>query len=148
MSISENSVAPSQLETSKDLITGTVTKVNQQSVSIAIDNDIETLEDDLNENTTYKIIKLSNDITHKRIKSALVRLKEANLNERSSRLADVLFLNRDPEQVESAHGVGELKFFNKRLDDSQKDAVKFTFEQKELAIVHGPPGTGISETRS
>lgn len=148
MSISENSVPPSQLDStssSKDLITGTVTKVGQQNISIAIENDIETLEQDLNDNGVYKIIKLSNDITHKRIKTALVSLKEANLNERSSRLADVLFLNREPEQVQSSSFVLEdLKFFNKRLDESQKDAVKFTFQQKDLAIIHGPPGTGMS----
>lgn len=141
MSISENSIPPSQLDTSKSLITGTVTKVGQQNISIAVDNDIETLDDDLNENAVYKIIKLSNDITHRRIKNALVALKEANLNERSSKLADILFLNREPERVNS--DVAGLRFFNKRLDDSQKEAVQFSFEQKELAIIHGPPGTGI-----
>lgn len=146
MSISESSVPPSQLETSKDLITGTVTKVAQQNISIAIENDIETLDQDLNDASTYKIIKLSNDITHKRIKTALVSLKEANLNERSSRLADVLFLNREPEQAQACAIVEDMKFFNKRLDDSQKDAVKFTFQQKELAIIHGPPGTGKTTT--
>lgn len=147
VSISENSVPPSQLETSKDLITGTVTKVAQQSVSIAIENDIETLDQDLNDNSLYKIIKLSNNITHKRIKNALVSLKEASMNERSSKLADVLFLNREPEQAQNAAGFDEMKFFNKRLDESQKDAVKFTFQQKELAIIHGPPGTGYNYIR-
>lgn len=141
VSISENSVPPSALDTAKDLVTGTVTKVGQQSISIAIDNDIETVEDDLNEAQTYKIIKLSNDITHRRIKNALVGLKEANLGERGARLADVLFLEREPERVDSNI---ELNFFNKRLDDSQKEAVTFTFEQKDLAIIHGPPGTGWS----
>lgn len=139
VSISENSVPPSQLNTSNTLITGIITKVGQRNISMAIDNDIETLDDDLNESLTYKIIKLSNDITYKRIKNALVSLKEANLNVRSSKLADVLFLNREPERRDLNV---ELKFFNKRLDESQREAVKFTFEQKDLAIIHGPPGTG------
>ena len=31
----------------------------------------------------------------------------------------------------------DLKFFNKGLDESQREAIKFTFEQKDLAIIHG-----------
>lgn len=121
-----------------------MTKVTPQSVSLAIDNDIETLEEDLNESQVYKIIKLSNSITHKRIKTALVTLKESTINDRASRIADVLFLNREPERNQVSNV--ELDFFNKRLDESQKEAVKFTFEQKELAIIHGPPGTGKTTT--
>lgn len=40
----------------------------------------------------------------------------------------------------------ELEFFNKNLDDSQKEAVTFALSQKELAVVHGPPGTGKTTT--
>lgn len=39
-----------------------------------------------------------------------------------------------------------FKFFNANLDSSQQAAVKFTFEQKDLAIIHGPPGTGKTTT--
>lgn len=38
---------------------------------------------------------------------------------------------------------GQLVWFNANLDESQKQAVEFALRQKELAIVHGPPGTGI-----
>ena len=36
----------------------------------------------------------------------------------------------------------DFQFFNTGLDKSQQEAIKFTFEQKDLAIIHGPPGTG------
>jgi hypothetical protein len=39
----------------------------------------------------------------------------------------------------------EFQFFNNNLDKSQQESVKFTFEQKDLAIIHGPPGTGLNE---
>ncbi|XP_043829131.1 DNA-binding protein SMUBP-2 isoform X2 [Dromiciops gliroides] len=39
-----------------------------------------------------------------------------------------------------------LTFCNRALDMSQKDAVGFALAQKELAIIHGPPGTGKTTT--
>lgn len=39
-----------------------------------------------------------------------------------------------------------LKFYNTALDASQKEAVSFALSQKELAIIHGPPGTGKTTT--
>ena len=107
---------------------------------MAIDSEIESVYEQLRESETYKIIKLCNDVTHKRIKNALINLKEAKLNSRSAHLAQVLFLETRPDQVNTA-GLN-LTFFNQNLDRSQQEAVKFTFEQKDLAIIHGPPGTG------
>lgn len=37
-------------------------------------------------------------------------------------------------------------FYNMALDPSQKEAVSFALAQKELAIIHGPPGTGKTTT--
>ncbi|XP_059006025.1 DNA-binding protein SMUBP-2 isoform X3 [Mustela lutreola] len=39
-----------------------------------------------------------------------------------------------------------LPFCNPCLDASQKEAVSFALSQKELAIIHGPPGTGKTTT--
>ncbi|XP_072495490.1 DNA-binding protein SMUBP-2 isoform X2 [Notamacropus eugenii] len=39
-----------------------------------------------------------------------------------------------------------LTFCNDCLDASQKEAVGFALTQKELAIIHGPPGTGKTTT--
>jgi ATP-dependent RNA/DNA helicase IGHMBP2 len=150
ISISENSVPPSQLNNLKTLITGTVTKVASQSISIAIDNDLENLDDQLNDNDSYKLIKLSNDITYKRIKNALTCLKELRLNTRSAHIYDVLFLKVKPDRISFAQSSelfqSEYHFFNRNLDTSQQNAVRFTFEQKDLAIIHGPPGTGKTTT--
>ena len=161
MSISENGVPIGQLNNLKNVLSGTVTKVTGQSVCVAVDNDIENLDDQTNENEVYKIIKLCNEVTHKRIKNALVRLKEEKINARTSHLADVLFLRVKPDTCNINHlninteltmdengdeAFKGFKFFNKNLDKSQKDAVKLTFEQKDLAIIHGPPGTGKTTT--
>ena len=39
-----------------------------------------------------------------------------------------------------------LKYFNTGLDESQQEAVKFALSQREVAIIHGPPGTGKTTT--
>ncbi len=39
-----------------------------------------------------------------------------------------------------------ILLFQDNLNDSQRDAVRFALLQRELAIVHGPPGTGKTTT--
>ena len=36
----------------------------------------------------------------------------------------------------------DLVWYNTNLDSSQKQAVEFALKQREVAVVHGPPGTG------
>lgn len=45
-----------------------------------------------------------------------------------------------------ASPAGPPVFYNGSLDASQKEAVLFALSQKELAIIHGPPGTGKTTT--
>lgn len=53
-----------------------------------------------------------------------------------------LFLTADS----GASLAAPLSFYNTTLDLSQKEAVSFALAQKELAIIHGPPGTGKTTT--
>ncbi len=144
MSISENGIPLTDLMNEAKLLSGTVTKVTGQSVSVAIDCDLENLDGLLNDNDVYKIIKLANEITYKRIKKALLRVKDSKLSPRSLHMANVLFLDTLPGQAQVKEET--VAFFNKGLDVSQQEAVKFTFAQKDLAIIHGPPGTGKTTT--
>ena len=40
----------------------------------------------------------------------------------------------------------ELEFYNPNLDESQREAVRFALHQREIAVIHGPPGTGKTTT--
>jgi hypothetical protein len=48
--------------------------------------------------------------------------------------------------LQGASSAATLTFYNTALDPSQKEAVSFALAQKELAIIHGPPGTGKTTT--
>ena len=40
--------------------------------------------------------------------------------------------------------IRDLKFTNETLNDSQKEAVRFSLAAPEIALIHGPPGVHIS----
>lgn len=69
----------------------------------------------------------------------------------SAHLIDVLFGNLSPGPPLQIRPFTEGRekpcvFFNPDLDDSQRQAVRFALCQREVAIVHGPPGTGKTTT--
>ena len=69
------------------------------------------------------------------MKSALDCVLNAKLNPLTSHLADIYQAKPSQTQFNDT-----LEFYNKNLDFSQQDAINFSLKQKELAIIHGPPG--------
>lgn len=41
---------------------------------------------------------------------------------------------------------GDVQFIDPTLNDSQKDAIRFALAAKDIALIHGPPGTGKTHT--
>ncbi|KAM9854607.1 DNA-binding protein SMUBP-2 [Aulostomus maculatus] len=122
------------------ITTGIVTKVTQSSISVAFDD----LKDGLSFDTEalYSLLKLANDVTYKRMKKALNVLNGYS-NGPAACLISVLFGEAKPSSQSQPN---EVKFFNSNLDDSQREAVSFALSQRELAVIHGPPGTGKTVT--
>lgn len=58
-------------------------------------------------------------------------------------LMRVLFGHAPPAVVDAAQNV---TFFDNTLNDSQKEAVCFALAAPDLALIHGPPGTGKTYT--
>ncbi|WMT43319.1 AAA domain-containing protein [Paenibacillus sp. D2_2] len=46
------------------------------------------------------------------------------------------------ETPKSVGGFNDVNFFNKRLDENQKDSVKVALNTSSIAVIQGPPGTG------
>jgi DNA polymerase alpha-associated DNA helicase A len=64
------------------------------------------------------------------------RLRESPANSLSS-LARVLLGQIQPSSVSD---LMDVKFIDETLNDSQKDAVRFSLSAPEIALIHGPPG--------
>ena len=52
----------------------------------------------------------------------------------------------DESGTAAIEDVDDLSYFSPTLDASQKEAVVHALRAQELAIVHGPPGTGKTTT--
>ncbi|XP_009890738.1 PREDICTED: LOW QUALITY PROTEIN: DNA-binding protein SMUBP-2 [Charadrius vociferus] len=123
------------------LSTGIVTRVTSKAVTVAFEESRDGMLS-LDRESSYRLLKLANDVTYNRLKKALNALKQYHAGPASD-LINVLFCSSDPSAFSETK---PLKLYNDSLDASQREAVSFSLAQRELAIVHGPPGTGKTTT--
>lgn len=77
---------------------------------------------------------------------------KSNRNIVSSHLVDVLFKASPPAPSHTKWSEAgtlssnDVTFINPTLDNSQKRAVLFALSRRDVAIIHGPPGTGKTTT--
>jgi ATP-dependent RNA/DNA helicase IGHMBP2 len=129
-------------------IRGVVFARNAMTLRVAVDDE-ETVPDD----ETWRIELASDEISRRRQKAAMDRARNVR-RDRLAELRDVLMGRRDPEFVEGAAeqcpsvSEGEtnhsltLGHCQSLLNDSQRDAIALALAAKDVAIIHGPPGTG------
>ncbi|XP_028823165.1 DNA-binding protein SMUBP-2-like isoform X4 [Denticeps clupeoides] len=122
------------------LASGVVTRVTPASVSVAFDESLEGLN--LQADGLFNLMKLANDVTYRRLTSALNSLNKYSGGPASG-LINVLFGYSEPHGSPQQTG---LEFSNRGLDESQREAVAFALSQRDVAIIHGPPGTGKTTT--
>ncbi|MGH0138743.1 UNVERIFIED_CONTAM: hypothetical protein FKN15_017570 [Acipenser sinensis] len=122
------------------LATGVVTRVTQSFLSVAFDKSSDGLS--LDNEGPFNLLKLANDVTYKRLKNALNSLNQYSAGP-ASNLIGVLFGYSEPSPCQETK---TLNLYNSSLDELQKEAVCFSLSQRELAIIHGPPGTGKTTT--
>jgi superfamily I DNA and/or RNA helicase len=113
---------------------------SQQGVVSARRRDfIEVSVDDWPEGDRFRLDLAADEITRKRQTAALRVIEKAG--GRTGQLRDVLLGEREPRFSE----VSELEFATS-LNSSQQEAVRFALASQDLAIIHGPPGTGKTTT--
>ncbi len=81
-------------------------------------------------------------VTFERAERAIGAFLAAPRGSAAERLADVLFGEREPSFGDEA----ALSFFDGALEDAQRDAVALAVRALDVALVHGPPGTGKTRT--
>ena len=126
------------------LAEGVVTRVEEDSITVVLQ---EGSEEDLEGSGTLRLEKVANEVTYRRLKQTLKDLEgQPSPGEGLRRIA---FEGLEP-RVQADPGVAETAgpteggacFANAGLDESQQRAVRLALGSKDLALVHGPPGTG------
>nr|XP_029507710.1 DNA-binding protein SMUBP-2 isoform X1 [Oncorhynchus nerka] len=125
---------------SSQVCTGVVTRISQSAVTVACEDSPDGLN--LDTDALYNLMKLANDVTYKRMKKALNTLNGYSSGPAAD-LISVLFGYSEPGSISQPN---DLSFLNSGLDESQRQAVSFALSQREVAVIHGPPGTGKTTT--
>jgi superfamily I DNA and/or RNA helicase len=80
---------------------------------------------------------LGSDATYQRMRKALVTASESRRS-RLSTLREIFLGETSPLKSR----IPKIRFFNEGLNEYQQEAVKRALSADDVALVHGPPGTG------
>jgi superfamily I DNA and/or RNA helicase len=116
---------------------GIVTRLQADTIQIAL----QTWMDSESEAATFRLERAGDEISRQRMRQAMETACEA----RNSRLADLrdILLGISPACYQTT---AYFAPFNSGLNSSQLEAVRFALSAEDLAILHGPPGTGKTTT--
>lgn len=128
------------------IATGIVKYITDESIGVSFE-DISSFSQE--DGVLYTLVKLTNDITYSRLKSGLKDIIQTT--KPGKVLVELLFgksncLERQALSPLMLNSQGEFRYINVNLHADQKEAVKFALEMKNLAVIHGPPGTGKTTT--
>ncbi len=93
---------------------------------------------DLDDARRLRLDASNDEIARRRQHAALARTQVA-AHDRLADLRDVLLARRLPEFTADA---APPTWLNRGLDESQQAAIQFALGARDVAVIHGPPGTG------
>lgn len=116
---------------------GIVCRRDMASLDVAVAE----LPESEHDRPTYRLDVSSDEIARQRQTAALAEAKRAERG-RLMQLRDVLLGVRPPKFEPSK----QLAILDMGLNESQRSAVEFALTAGDVAIIHGPPGTGKTTT--
>lgn len=114
---------------------GVVTSRTAGRLVVALDDDIP------GEGGALSVSRAPDEVSMDRLRAALARVSSAG-PDRVGRLRDVA-AGELPAEVAD---IAEPDWINQGLNESQKSAVRLAMGARDIALVHGPPGTGKTTT--
>jgi superfamily I DNA and/or RNA helicase len=112
---------------------GVISAIDGKTVSVAFD----TLPAGIERPITWRLDLAYDEAVTQRQLNAMKTARRAE-RDRLAELRDVLLGRQQPRFEE----VGDPIEFDPRLNESQRDAVRFALSAQDVALIHGPPGTG------
>lgn len=116
---------------------GVVSQIEESAIQVAL----EQWPEPASERMTFRLDVSHDEIARQRQQQALERAGAAR-GDRLAELRRVLLGQQSPYFRE------EISYqpLDPMLDESQREAVRFALTAKDVAIIHGPPGTGKTTT--
>jgi len=111
-----------------------VLRCRHDSITLALD------DEDLDLPPLLRIDRLVTEVTYRRLDEALRGL-DRELRGEAARLPDVLFGEREPA-CHNQPTAEQLVPLDRNLDPSQREAIAHALRAEQVALIHGPPGTG------
>jgi len=117
---------------------GIVYRASEKSVVVAFDEVPELLDPPLS------LMMLANDITFQRRRDAITNLRKNQQVGETTRMVNVLFHGLPPCQA-PPRAMPAVPA-ERRLNESQEAAIEMGLRSQDVAVIHGPPGTGKTTT--
>ncbi|KAG5960715.1 hypothetical protein E4U58_004570 [Claviceps cyperi] len=131
-------------ELEKKASRGVVTKVQRAGVYVALEEGRE----EVSLGGRLWVAKLADEVTYRRMNQSMEKLRSLSEPEYSSFIR-VLFGLSSPSSVACSGKKDEMdkiEWVDATLNHSQKEAIRYALAAREIALIHGPPGTGKTHT--